>query len=212
MVSFVDSKALFDKAHSFTLERASEANNTGTHDVGFMVFYSFGKGLELARGFLDASQQSYYQSTIVQAAHSLSTRWSPIVRMLRSWGSVTDTQKFEVIIDNLMNLELLFWAAKTSGNQTFHSIAHELRTGQYWIRPDGSTYHEVIFNPETAAVLSRTGTPQGYAANSTWARGQACTFQIINIHLTTTIYIYTQYHLFSLRGHLWLHNGLPLHT
>jgi unsaturated chondroitin disaccharide hydrolase len=84
----------------------------------------------------------------------------------------------KVIIDNLLNLELLFWVAAKTQNQTLHDMAvsaattlrfkhsmtlsvakvsHVDRTAQFWIRPDGSTYHLVVFNPETGAVISRSG-------------------------------------------------------
>ena len=229
-----------------------------------------------------------YKEIMINTAHSLAVRYSPIVKMTRSWGSITDNKSFEVIIDNLINLELLFWAANTTGNATLwvspprivasiscmaivsermaithiehgppgcmlvasgmkhagarvrdyfpraasnrgnvvDSITSHLRSffslppthasstcpaclrfssitlvysppplslislprprysyeiafntadnmGKHWIRPDGSTFHLVVFDPETGAVISRSGTPQGYAVNSTWARGQA---------------------------------------
>lgn len=64
-----------------------------------------------------------YKSIMVETAHSLAVRYSPVVKMTRSWGSVGDSKQFEVIIDNLMNLELLFWAAKETGNQTLYAVA-----------------------------------------------------------------------------------------
>lgn len=158
-------------ARSFTAGREHWKTKTSTHDIGFVIFDSFGKGLELG-----ATPNKTYRDVVVTAAHSLAQRYNPKVRMLRSWGNNDDEKSFEVIIDNLLNLELLFWAARESGNQTLRDIAfsHALRTGEVWVREDGSTPHLCVFDPLTGALKSPcTGTPQGLSANSTWARGQA---------------------------------------
>lgn len=163
-------KMFHDAADTCTLGRAVEANDTGTHDVGFMVFGSFGQGYEFGR------MGKPYAEVIVQAAHSLATRYNPIVGMTRSWGASDDNSKFEVIIDNLMNLELLFWAAEYTGNSTLSDIAvsHAKKTGEFWFREDNSTAHLCVFSPQTGKLLYPcTGTPQGYSNASTWARGQA---------------------------------------
>ena len=172
---------LFAAAKAYTAGRAVEANNTGTHDVGFMVFDSFGKGIELGGAVLSAGERAAYGATVQQAAASLASRYSNVVQMTRSWGQKTDNKQFEVIIDNLMNLELLFWAAEhappaattTTDAARLREIAVNTATnmGRHWIRADGSTFHLVVFDPATGAVKSRSGTPQGLATNSTWARG-----------------------------------------
>lgn len=171
---------LLNAAAAYTAGRASEASNTGTHDVGFMVFDSFGKGLEY--GGLNASATAAYRKIVLQAADSLASRFSDKVGMTRSWGSKDDEKQFEVIIDNLMNLELLWYAADAhaaSGNTTRAArlrdiaVATATNMGKYWIRPDGSTFHLVVFDPASGAVQSRSGTPQGLCQNCTWARGQA---------------------------------------
>jgi hypothetical protein len=75
-----------------------------------------------------------------------------------------------------MNLELLFWVADRTSNDTLRTIAHShaTKTGELWLRKDNSTVHLCVFNPETGALLKPcTGTPQGYSADSTWSRGQA---------------------------------------
>jgi len=96
--------------------------------------------------------------------------------MTRSWGAIDDDKSFEVIIDNLMNLELMFWASQHgAGNKTLMDMAtsHAKRTGELWIRGDGSTAHLCVFDPKTGKLQKAcTGTPQGLSANSTWARGQ----------------------------------------
>jgi len=157
-------------APKWTAGRESEKTDTSTHDIGFMVFGSFGNGIQLG------STNKTYADVIVEAAHSLALRYNHKVGMIRSWGDINDDSKFEVIIDNLLNLELIFWASAHTGNETLKKIAesHVIKTAEFWIRPDGSTAHLCVFDPKTGKLQSPcTGTPQGLAANSTWARGQA---------------------------------------
>lgn len=143
----------------------SQQDNTSTHDVGFMIFTSFGNAYRLSGN--DADRQ-----VVLAAAHALATRFSPVVGCLKSWeGGVSD---FKVIIDNMMNLELLFWASKHGGDHAWYDMAvsHALKTIENHVRNDGSTYHLVNYNPTTGAVQSR-GTVQGFDDASTWSRGQA---------------------------------------
>jgi hypothetical protein len=157
-------------AAQWTAGREVEKTETSGHDIGFMIFGSFGNGVQLG-----SSNVSGYTSVVVEAAHSLAKRYNPTVGMTRSWGDIDDEKSFEVIIDNLMNLELLFWASAASGNSTLGAIAksHATKTGQLWIREDGSTAHLCVFDPKTGKLQKPcTGTPQGLAADSTWARGQ----------------------------------------
>jgi unsaturated chondroitin disaccharide hydrolase len=144
---------------------AGQASNTSTHDVGFMVFDSFGNGYRL-------TGTDSYRQTVLRAAASLASRYSPTVGCIRSWNS--GASDFQVIVDNMMNLELLFWASKHGGQRAWYDMAvsHALKTAANHVRPDGSTYHLVVYNPTTGAVKSRR-TVQGYADSSTWARGQA---------------------------------------
>ena len=67
---------------------------------------------------LSADERAAYGATVQQAAASLASRYSDVVQMTRSWGQKTDDKQFEVIIDNLMNLELLFWAAEHAPTPT----------------------------------------------------------------------------------------------
>lgn len=157
-------------AVEWTAGREIKKTYTGSHDIGFMIFCSFGQGL-----LLDG-RNTTYRDVILTAAHSLATRYNSKVGMTRSWGKTSDQDSFQVIIDNLMNLELLFWSGKASGNQTLTDMAtsHARRTGELWIRNDGSTAHLCVFDPKSGALKTPcTGTPQGLSANSTWARGQA---------------------------------------
>jgi len=139
---------------------------TGNHDVGFMIFSSYGQGYRL-------THNTAYKPVIVQAAKSLATRYNPTVGLLMSWNPRGDWT-FPVIVDNMMNLELLFWAAKNGGPAELYDIAvsHAAVTMKNHIRPDGSTFHVVDYDPETGGVRGKY-THQGYAEDSCWSRGQA---------------------------------------
>jgi len=142
-----------------------QKTNTSTHDVGFMLYTSFGNGYRL-------TSDPAYKQVLLTTAKSLSTRYNPVVGTIKSWnGGSTD---HIVIIDNMMNLELLFWPARNGGDPAFKDIAisHALKTSQNHVRADGSTYHVVNYDPATGAIKRRY-TAQGYSDSSTWARGQA---------------------------------------
>ncbi len=106
------------------------------------------------------------------AARTLALRFSPAVGAIRSWD--WGRWRYPVIIDNMMNLELLFEATRIGGPKTWRdiAIAHARRTAAEHMRADGSVYHVVDFDPATGAVLSK-GTFQGYSDESVWSRGQA---------------------------------------
>lgn len=152
-------------AARWTEKLETQKLNTNTHDVGFIMNCSFGNGY---RGVNSDS----YRQVLLEAARSLSTRYSPTVGSIRSW----DNRKwpFPVIIDNMMNLELLFWAAKNGGPKELYDIAvtHALTTMRNHFRNDGSTYHVVSYDSTTGSVLAKE-THQGYTHESVWARGQA---------------------------------------
>jgi hypothetical protein len=138
---------------------------TNTHDIGFIIYCSFGNGYRL-------TGSSDYKNKIETAARSLCTRFNPATGCIKSWDRGKGI--YPVIIDNMMNLELLFEASKLTGNQKYREIAisHANTTLKNHFRPDASCYHVVTYNPETGAVVSRK-TRQGYADESAWARGQA---------------------------------------
>src|SRR3954451_4737581 len=146
----------------------SQQADTSSHDVGFKIFTSFGNAYRLTLPSNDA-----YRQVILTAAGSLASRYSPTVGSVRSWGATTDPS-FQVIIDNMMNLELLFWAAQHGGSPAWQDMAvsHALKTRDNHVRADGSTYQLVVYDSATGAVKSR-GTHQGANAESTWSRGQA---------------------------------------
>jgi len=145
------------------LER--EKTNRGTHDLGFMLFTSFGNGHRL-------TGDDRYRRVLLAAAGSLATRYNPVVGAIKSWES--KPAEFPVIIDSLMNLEMLFWASTHGGQSAWRDLAiqHARRVRRDHVRPDGSTVHVVTYHPATGAVVKKT-TAQGKSAESTWSRGQA---------------------------------------
>jgi unsaturated chondroitin disaccharide hydrolase len=156
-----------EKAKTFTSMIEQEKFNGTTHDMGFKIFCSFGNGYRL-------TENEHYREVLIHAANTLVTRFSETVGCLRSWDHNDDKWDYPVIIDNMMNLELLFWATQATGDSVYYDIAvkHATRTMQEHFRPDGSSYHVIDFNPETGEVQARH-THQGYAHESAWARGQA---------------------------------------
>ena len=141
--------------------------NTNDHDIGFKMFCSYGNGLRIMK-------DSSYVSILMNSANSLTKLFKPEVGLIRSWGSVEGQDDYLVIVDNMMNLELLFWATKYSGDSTFYNIAvsHADSTMKNHYREDGSSWHVVDYNPLTGDITTKK-TAQGYADNSAWARGQA---------------------------------------
>jgi unsaturated chondroitin disaccharide hydrolase len=142
----------------------SQKTNTSTHDLGFVLLDSFGQGYRL-------TGDDRYRRILLRAAASLASRYDPQVGCIRSWNTATG---FRVIIDSMMNLDLLFWAAEHGGKRAWYrmAVSHALRTMENHVRPDGSTYQVVDYDPDTGLVLSR-GTHAGYDSGSTWSRGQA---------------------------------------
>lgn len=138
----------------------------GNHDIGFMIYCSFGNGLRL-------TQKTAYKDVIVTAARTLCERFRPEAGVIQSWPRQRGWE-CPVIIDNMMNLELLFEATRMSGDSSFWDIAvsHADQTLKHHYRPDMSCYHVVDYDARTGAVRSRV-TAQGYADSSAWARGQA---------------------------------------
>jgi len=142
-----------------------EKYNKTTHDLGFMMYCSFGNAYRLQK-------DSSYKEVIVTSAKSLSARFNSKVGCVCSWDS--EPSKFMVIIDNMVNLELLFAATRLTGDSSFYKIAvtHANTTMQNHFRPDYSSYHLVIYNPTNGEVIKKQ-TVQGAFDSSAWARGQA---------------------------------------
>lgn len=142
------------------------------HDIGFMINCSYGNAYRLTKN-------EAYKDVIIEAAKSLSTRFRPAAGAIQSWDEDRGWQgkrgwMCPVIIDNMMNLELLFEASKMSGDTTFRHIAvtHANTTMEHQYRPDYSCYHVVDYDKVKGGVRGKY-TAQGYADESAWARGQA---------------------------------------
>lgn len=136
------------------------------HDIGFMIYCPFGNALRF-------SPKDEYKNIIVEAAKSLSTRFSPKIGIIRSWDFNQERWQYPVIIDNMMNLELLCAASELTGDNHYREIAvsHADKTMKYHFRPDMSTYHVVSYDTITG-MPQRKETFQGLADSSEWARGQ----------------------------------------
>ncbi|RXF68626.1 glycoside hydrolase family 88 protein [Arcticibacter tournemirensis] len=146
--------------------------NTNHHDIGFMMNCSYGNAYRL-------TGNESYKRILIQSAKSLATRFNPVVGAIKSWEVFHSwdgkaVYNFPVIIDNMMNLELLFLASKLSGDANFRNIAikHAETTLKNHYRPDYSSFHVVNYDAKTGKVLSRE-TAQGFSDNSAWSRGQA---------------------------------------
>lgn len=155
------------EAIKFTSPIEQEKKNATTHDMGFKIYCSVGNAYRLTKNQHD-------KDVIIEAAKTLATRFNPKVGAIRSWDHHADVWRFPVIIDNMLNLELLFEATKLTGDSTFYNIAvkHANTTLKNHFRPDFSTWHVVSYNPETGEV-EKKNTHQGYSDASAWARGQA---------------------------------------
>ncbi len=152
-------------ARRWTTAMAKEQYNKGTHDLGFMLYSSYGNGYRLTK-------DPAYKAILIQGAKSLITRFNKNTGTIKSWDH--GSWQYPVIIDNMMNLELLYWASKITGDPVYKNVAntHALTTIKNHFRPDNSSYHVVDYDTATGKVLKRV-THQGYAAESAWTRGQA---------------------------------------
>ena len=167
MYELTQDKKWLEKAKEFTASIEQEKFNATSHDMGFKIYCSFGNGYRLTK-------DPKYRDIMIQSARTLITRFNPKVGCIRSWDHHAEVWNFPVIIDNMMNLELLFWAFKETKDSTFYQVAlsHANTTMKNHFRPDYSSYHVIDYDPKTGAVTKRN-THQGYNNESSWARGQA---------------------------------------
>ena len=156
------------------------------HDLGFITFCSFGKGYE-------QNHNATYRQTLLDAADSLATLFRPLVGTILSWPrNVKMFGGHNTIMDNMMNLDLLFWASRHGGNPLLYDIAvtHAKTTMKHHFRPDGGCYHVAVYDTLTGDFIKGV-THQGYADNSTWARGQGWA-----VYGYTMVYRYTHEKVF----------------
>ena len=164
---------LLPLAQKYTEALYEARNLTWHHDIGFIINCSYGNGLRL-------SHKEEYKDVMIQAAKSLCTRFHEKPQVIQSWDVKGNSWQSErgwecpVIIDNMMNLELLFEATKLSGDSTYYkvAVAHADRTLKEHFRPDGSCFHVIDYSISDGTVRHRQ-TAQGYADSSAWSRGQA---------------------------------------
>jgi rhamnogalacturonyl hydrolase YesR len=155
-------------AERYTARTAPAKFDKSQHDVGFMLGAGYGNGYRL-------THDPAYRDALLAGATTLMTRFSPRVGAIQSWDLWPGSSwAYPVIIDNMMNLELLMWAARAAQEPRYRdaAIAHADTTLKHHFRPDGSSFHLVDYDPKTGAVRARV-TVQGYADASAWARGQA---------------------------------------
>lgn len=140
------------------------------HDFGFQIFCSYGNGYRL-------TENDAYKHIILNAADTLATLFNPKVGTILSWPREVENGRFapfNTIMDNIINLEMLYWAAKNGGNKRLSEIAtaHAETTMKYHFREDGGCYHVALYDTVDGHFIKGV-THQGYADNSLWARGQA---------------------------------------
>ena len=157
------------------------------HDIGFLMFCSYGKGYEV-------NHSQDYKNVILASADSLATLFNPIVGTILSWPREVKPRNWphNTIMDNMMNLDMMFWAAKNGGNKLLYDLAvtHAKTTMQNHFRPDGSCYHVAVYDTINGNLIKGV-THQGYADNSMWARGQSWA-----IYGYTMVYRYTHNKVF----------------
>ncbi|MBC9794654.1 glycoside hydrolase family 88 protein [Sinomicrobium weinanense] len=155
-----------DRAVEYTEKLDSIQYWEGNHDVGFIMECTYGNALK----YMDSPA---YDSVVVQTARSLSARFRPNAGVIQSWEW---SKKWDcpVIIDNMMNLELLFHATRITGDSTYYNIAvsHADKTIENHYREDNSSFHVVDYDTETGEIIKKN-THQGLSDDSAWARGQA---------------------------------------
>lgn len=158
LADYTGDKALRDSALAYTVKMEPCKTFTDNHDIGFMMYCSYGN----ARRF---APKAGYDDILIESAKSLCTRYTPetgVIKSWNSWRSWNDETRFEypVIIDNMMNLELLFAASRISGDETYKNVAvsHATKTSKYHMRKDGSFYHIAMYDPKTGDPIPSSTT------------------------------------------------------
>ena len=165
LYEYTKDESLKTEAIRSTALLEKEKNNTGTHDLGFMLYCSYGNGYRLTK-------ENSYKKVMITGARSLSTRFNPIIGCIKSWNSNSRWQ-FPVIVDNMMNLEFLCEMTKLSGDSSFYKVAitHANTTIKNHYRSDFSSYHVIDYDTVTGKKI-KGYTAQGAFDESAWARGQ----------------------------------------
>ncbi len=167
LYEYADNDSFRKAAEAWTALIEDQKYNGRTHDMGFKIYCSFGNGFRL-------TNNQTYKDVIIKSSETLITRFKPKAGILRSWDHNKDKWDCPVIIDNMMNLELLFNTTKFTNDSTFYKIAtsHADKTLENHFRKDFSTYHVLDYDTLSGKVTKKH-THQGYAHESAWSRGQA---------------------------------------
>lgn len=165
MYELTENNFFKDEASKFTSYLHDIRYYKGTHDLGFMIYCSYGNELRL-------TGDTATVPVMIQTADNLISRFNDVTQTIRSWDF--GEWQYPVIVDNMMNLELLFWASEYTNDPKYRDIAvkHANTTLEHHFRDDMSSYHVINYDTITGNVISK-GTFQGYSDESHWARGQA---------------------------------------
>lgn len=155
------------------LEKAKDLDQH--HDIGFVMYCSYGNAIKYLK---DPKKVAAYKDILIHSANTALKRYNPQVGVIKSWNEKKSWDgktlwKYPVIIDNMMNLEMLCYVSDLTGDTKYKDVAisHATQTMKNHFRKDYSTYHVVDYDANGHALHQQTN--QGYADNSTWARGQA---------------------------------------
>lgn len=167
---YTQDTAIRQEAEKFTESLAFLAHTPAyDHDLGFLIFCSYGNGYRL-------TGKQEYKDVILAVSDSLATLFNPVVGTILSWPREIERQNWphNTIMDNLINLEMLFWAAKNGNNKQLYDVAvsHADRSMEFLFRPDYTSYHVAVFDTIQGNFIKGV-THQGYADHTMWARGQA---------------------------------------
>ena len=195
-------------AEHFQAKFEDQKKLTTNHDLGFVFNDSYGKGFRI-------TGNEAYKKVLIEASNSLIQRFNPIVGCIKSWDTERGWQskrgwQYPVIIDNMMNLEMLFEASLITGDNHYYDIAvtHANTTIENHFRDDFSSYHVIDYDPETGEVRNKH-TAQGYAHQSAWSRGQGW-----GIYGYTLCYRYTKDNRYldiaeKIANYILTHKNLP---
>ncbi|MFK7931955.1 MAG: glucuronyl hydrolase [Saprospiraceae bacterium] len=161
------SQTLKTSAENWTAFIEKEKFDDHTHDLGFKLYCSFGTAYHI-------TDNQAYKDIVVQASKTLIERYNPDIGAIRSWDWNADVWQYPVIVDNMMNLDMLFEATRLTGDSTFYHIAHQhaKTTLENHFRLDNSSYHVVVYDTTTFQPIMKV-THQGLNDESAWSRGQA---------------------------------------
>ena len=159
-----DAAAAYTNALTLVLDQKAH-----DHDLGFMFYTSAGNAYRLTK-------DPVYKQTILRASDSLALLFNPKVGTILSWPRMISRMGWphNTIMDNMINLEMLFWASKNGGDKNLYKIAekHAETTMKNHFRPDWTSYHVAVYDDKTGKFMKGV-THQGYSDSSMWARGQA---------------------------------------